>query len=1089
MVINLRIIIFFTLFDIGFIDSAPCNQVHCLGPTCGVQIDDGNLNLNDVRPCRSDDIGASETTCKNGKRNIIYYWKPPAICQAQTNISLPDPLIGINCDINCDHGTRLTYDPSTQKSQCIDCAAGRYSIGGGLWFGPSWVPGILPPQFTSSCFIEKERYWNELKKGQECDIWGGKGAYIYSGMNKGVDNLDSTLELQIALVSDGMISFIYQIESEDKYDHFLFIVDDDIRLKTKTKVTVWTEFNATLSAGHHWLRWIYRKDPTISYGDDAIKLKEISITGIRNNDLECITCSPGRYQPNPGSISCDPCPAQTFSKTWGATECTPCEIWEMSNPGSSECEPNVACSEHDYFEEETFCLRNNTRSIKYHWLDPRKCYPKNFEVGKTKIGYSETNVMAKTIIFTKSYKTTPTIGRIQDWNQRYKDSVSSNLLFEITQVSLQSFSVNITNTGNSTGWEQDLHVYWEATGESISLPPTKRNVPCQQPICKPGYGIEREGNLGECEQCPDGTINTGGRNVCQLCASGQGTTDYSFYKDNWEAINVPRCDTLSGDLSPFCTKCKGNCGTIGWRSAHAFIDSGATHSMGAESSLRANLDTNAAPVYSAISFNYILSCGNTSTDSAHLDVWFDNFRLGRIVCNSLCDTEQKQVTYELPYHRVGNHAITWTFHKNVPLSSNFSHDCDFARLYNLTLTGGKLMGSEKYTTFGGAQSCEVCQKGSFSTSQDKKCRGCPGGKYSDEMGVGECTDCEESMVSMHPGSTSCKKCGQWTEPNQEASQCIPSCIMASADFNTYNLNAMPKFTHFSSETGNLTLGQELVEYYFSLCRPLHKTAPKAYEWIEALSDHGWTQLPHRITGDGTPSYVAIGQLNKETHTKGVNAGSFLSFFPSNASDGTKPHVKIVATSGSNVKCWTKNGDAITTQTKPLRTEIDVVCTPSIEVGQPMPHESMNPGENTNGLDETVLPCVSKFVWASKYGCPVCTFANLGYADGQCEDKTKLRSYLRIANCHSGVPLPDPEYIKCSPDGLVLSPEIVAGLSISASIFVIIITIGVIFLLKKSQSLSDVNRRLRDDYANLSGSTEMGTRSIQTAARSSDDDPL
>jgi len=223
-------------------------------------------------------------------------------------------------------------------------------------------------------------------------------------------------------------------------------------------------------------------------------------------------------------------------------------------------------------------------------------------------------------------------------------------------------------------------------------------------------------------------------------------------------------------------------------------------------------------------------------------------------------------------------------------------------------------------------------------------------------------------------------------------------------------------------------------------------------------------------------------LDKRTHTKGANAGSFLSFFPSNASDGTKPHIKVIATTGSNVDCWSKNGDAITTQTRPLETEIDIVCAPTIDVGQPMPIDVV---ARPSGKDDTVLlPCVSKFVWASKYGCPVCTVANLGYADGQCKKKKKLRSYLRTSNCHGGEPLPKPKYITCQPDGWILAPGEVAGLAVSASIFVVIIAMLAVFVHKRTLSLSDKNRLLRAEYDNLSGSTQMATRRIPSARDSS-----
>lgn len=1091
MVVFRRVIALFVVFKICFIKCAPCNRAHCIGPTCGIQIDGGKLEVEDVRSCTPGDIGAGETDCIGGKRDIIYYWKPPATCRS--NFSLPDPHVGVSCGITCSQGKH--FDP--KLSQCTDCNPGRYSIGGGLWFGPSWLPGTFPPQFTTSCFVEKEHFWSEEKKSRTCNPWRAMGLYIDSGMNYGTDNVDSSLELQIFFGIGGTVSFEYQVDSEENYDHLYFIVDDDVLLNTQKSVFTWTHFNATVAKGHHWFRWIYRKDPTLSQGNDIAKIKEISITGIRNNDLECVECSPGRYQRKFGSATCDPCDANTFSTTWGASKCQECNPWEMSSEGAHYCEPNTPCSAYDYYAVNSTC-NISTLTTTYQWLEPKKCFGFDFQIGKTQIGSSSNDTVTKMVTFPTPFPKKPSLGSIADYNHRY-DGV---YLYQITVSDLtnEGFLLNIyrNNTGNNllpppspkgsnntgnvsyliTGWVEDLYIYWEATGQEIVLPKTKKNVPCQPEVCLAGYGVAEGNPSGPCVRCPDNYVSQGGRNVCQPCTEGEGANDYTFYKSQWAVSEVPQCDLMEGELSQFCTRCTGKCGTPGWRSGFSYIDSGTAHSKLAHSELVMKIDTRSAPIFTTISFSYALSCGKSSTDSAILHVYFDTTRLARFNCIETCDPSRKSEILSIPPHRVGKHSITWSYFKNASLEHNYSHQCDFAKVYDVQLSNGELHGSEIYASLGGAGSCSACGQGFFSTTADKKCRGCPGGKYSDTMGSAQCKICEGNTIALHSGSVSCINCGNFTESNEEHTECEAHCVMNSEDWNVYNLTLLPKFAHYASATGNITLDpSDKVEYYFSVCNPLHKTATSSnFDWVKTLNEEGWTNLPHLVEARSNPSFVAVGHMENNKHTQATNAGSMVSFFPSNASDGTEPHVKILVTDGSKVKCWTIEGGRTFIATKALQTEINVVCAPDIEVGQPVPNQTNTPTQHYYSTSDIVLPCVSKFVWASKYGCPVCGQANIRVVDGKCNDNNrKIRNYVRLANCHSGKPLPKRQTVLCSNE-ITLSPGVVAGLAIASGIVILLIVLIVVFLLKKTQSLSSGNRILYDNLSSAVGGTEMATRS-------------
>jgi len=977
-------------------------------------------------------------------RDIIYFWKPPATCRS--NMSLPEPLKNIDCNIKCSKGTHLNYDRNTLMSKCLKCDPGRYSMQGALWFGPSWVPGELPPQFTTTCFDDGPQ--------SDCSPWQGMGQFIESGENNGVNNMDSVLSFRVSLSTSGMVSFYYSVDSEDRFDKLYFYVDGDTLLTTMKTISKWREFNATFSRGQHLLRWVYSKDSSKTKGKDRAYLRNITITGIRSNDLTCLACPPGRYQPNSGSEKCDACPSGQFSSTYGSEMCLNCKPWEMSQNGSSKCETNTACGDSDYYSKNSSCV-NRKLTTSFHWLKPKKCYHHEFKVGTTTVGRSENNTLKKFVDFEPKLKKKPHIRELRDWKNKYKESDFFEM--EWDQVSESGFLAIITRVNNTvdntTGWGQNLEIYWEAEGDGIPLPHPK-NVSCKREICMAGQGVVNLG--GPCEACPYGKVSEPWSNSCHKCDAGKGATNYTWYITHWPTTTIPQCGAT--DVKFLCTQCKSpQCGTPGWRNGLNFLDSGMGHGVGVESSLSLFIDTLKDPVYSAIQFDYVLSCGSTDINSAYVLVSFDDSFLHKILCKQICDETRRKLAFNIPKHNVQKHSITWTFYKSGLLSGNYSHRCDYFRLYSVTLSGGKLMGTKKGDTLGGAVSCTICDKGYF--SEQNSCRACPSGKYSDQKGVAVCKSCPLNSFTLHPGKTSCTTCGAHTSVDKDHTKCHTNCLMESEDLNQYNLTGLPSFQKYFFDTGNLTND---VNFFFSLCKPLSETAiPQSdYKWMKTLNDIGWSTMPYTILGESSPAHVVIAIKAKSDYVTGVNAGSLATFSPSNASGDIRPHVQISFSQGSNITCLK---DDKTIDKEFLRTEIDVVCAPEVDVGQPVPFHTVNYDSRTKKI---LVPCVNKFVWASKYGCPLCKLQNQRIADGECIDGQKTRTYVRISNCIDGVPLPPDVFISCDNEGLTLTSGEVAGLAVAASLFVLIVAVAVFYLVKKNNNLTEINKRFRDDYSNL-----------------------
>lgn len=86
----------------------------------------------------------------------------------------------------------------------------------------------------------------------------------------------SSLRLPVEMVAEGQIDFRYQVDSEQGFDTFQFLVDDQPLLNV-TGQTGWQTFRATLPAGQHLLVWRFSKDSTLSSGQDAAWIDDVRI--------------------------------------------------------------------------------------------------------------------------------------------------------------------------------------------------------------------------------------------------------------------------------------------------------------------------------------------------------------------------------------------------------------------------------------------------------------------------------------------------------------------------------------------------------------------------------------------------------------------------------------------------------------------------------------------------------------------------------------------------------------------------------------------------------------------------------------------
>eukprot|EP00743_Colponemidia_sp_Colp-15_P009611 GILK01010513.1.p1 GENE.GILK01010513.1~~GILK01010513.1.p1 ORF type:complete len:921 (+),score=74.55 GILK01010513.1:200-2962(+) len=336
-----------------FLPNASCTakaSVECLDATCGVAPPPDVSCAAYGRSCTDRDIGEAWTECDSKqKRDLFYFWKPPATCRG--GIDLPPAVSGIPCDLVCTEGTFLHV---TDK-QCEPCAAGSYSLGGGRrwteWF-------YWPAQMTTTC----------TNSTGSCPGWKLQGSSISSGDSTDQTEYVSELTLLVQLVRPGYIQFTYRVQSSDPSDGLQFFIGSKISMDRQSVVGQWTQYKAPLSVGFHKLTWTYSKSLLHDVEADEAMLSSIEVVGNSFASLRCELCPPGSYNNQSGSSSCLPCPRDTYTNTSGQTSCVPCAAGYYATMGSEACSKRPACTVLDQIVNISQCV--NGHSIATFQWDP-----------------------------------------------------------------------------------------------------------------------------------------------------------------------------------------------------------------------------------------------------------------------------------------------------------------------------------------------------------------------------------------------------------------------------------------------------------------------------------------------------------------------------------------------------------------------------------------------------------------------------------------------------------------------------------------------------------------------------------------------
>jgi len=320
----------------------------------------------DLPPCTEDSYYSEYTECVGGTRSLIYQKKPEANCNG--GVSLPSPQTGFPCAMSCPMGQY-----ASQRGVCTPCGLGHYSLGSAVredaW--QSWDNLNIP--FTTYC-TELDQYKVEHQlNGVECG-WVLGGYEINSGA---LNNSQAAyLETSVVLIEDGQFIFDFRVDAEPKYDGLTVYVDREVVLDKQSSVFDYSLKVVNLTAGYHFIQFVYSKDQSVSQGADAAAINIVQFSPVAYAADECSSCRPGRFQNQTGKSFCYDCPANTYSSDAGSYHCSKCSPGYYSFEGSSSCTQQPPCTIDDVYYLYDKCYYSNGQLVQNLyplWNTPHIC--------------------------------------------------------------------------------------------------------------------------------------------------------------------------------------------------------------------------------------------------------------------------------------------------------------------------------------------------------------------------------------------------------------------------------------------------------------------------------------------------------------------------------------------------------------------------------------------------------------------------------------------------------------------------------------------------------------------------------------------
>ena len=99
-----------------------------------------------------------------------------------------------------------------------------------------------------------------------------------SAARSGAITDDGVSRLETTVTGPATLSFWWKVESEATFDFLNVEVDGAQPFAGISGAVDWQQKAITLPAGAHTIRWIYSKDSSVSFGQDAGWVDQVTVT-------------------------------------------------------------------------------------------------------------------------------------------------------------------------------------------------------------------------------------------------------------------------------------------------------------------------------------------------------------------------------------------------------------------------------------------------------------------------------------------------------------------------------------------------------------------------------------------------------------------------------------------------------------------------------------------------------------------------------------------------------------------------------------------------------------------------------------------
>ena len=249
----------------------------------------------------------------------------------------PDAVHSLSCAATCASGAFLSLDLHTQKSDCMQCPANTYSLGGG---------SVIPAKevllsFSPLCH----------KGNSPCAGWGQGQEELEVQASAEDGWQEAWLSRAVHMMRDGRLQVTYRKQSRtlnfQPLGVFSLLIDGKTVFEDHELDYEWRIESVPVpkNTSEISLKYRFYHIPGV---DMRAGIREILISGISSSDLSCWKCQQGWSLP--GSSHCSSCPANQFFNVTasGCSLCPPDHFSPENSLNIADCRPLPVCEDEDY---------------------------------------------------------------------------------------------------------------------------------------------------------------------------------------------------------------------------------------------------------------------------------------------------------------------------------------------------------------------------------------------------------------------------------------------------------------------------------------------------------------------------------------------------------------------------------------------------------------------------------------------------------------------------------------------------------------------------------------------------------------------